>query len=709
MRLRDLMKRGLAVHHAGLLPIAKEMLEMLFCQGYIKVLFCTETFAMGVNAPTRTVVFHSIRKHDGKNHRYLLPSEYTQMAGRAGRRGLDAVGTVLIACWDELPPESEVKTMLTGRGVSLESQFRLTYSMILNLLRTEDMKVEDMLKRSFAEWRAQRSMPKGQQQLEDIERRLARARTIPWPQCIAGCCKEEMEDYLQCTLKIEDLNSKIQAKIMLNRSVQQSLVTGRVVLYSNRVNGLTEIAVVLGDTPSSNSSWAASEGAVAAAPKVTLFGNTSSSTFSGSQASSSSKDPPDRKLYLLTLHKPGPADKKHSKQQEALAPPPPPPQALKKQDDSDPFAGMVMKGLLDTNRGAKAAAALGSKLTPNDLPRYSKLGGYDYLIIEAGSRDIIGIGKTKVKIEVPQDILDGDWEGGKCRKALTSALLALSRVQEEEGGPAAPYLMDFRTDLKVADIDVVGWLSERDQWMARRVALRPHSCTELSEQFGLVRTLHALNAAKETLTHQLSDASLSQLPEFHQRVSLLQSLGYLDPESTTITLKGRALCEINSTQDELLATEMIFSGLLSDLSPAESVSLLSCLVFQEKSDVEPELPPSLVAARKDLEELAIMTGENQRSHGLQIDPQEYARDALKCGLMQVTYEWACGKPFAEIITCTDVMEGSIVRCIVRLDQACRELMDASRVLGNTELFQKMQAASQAIKRDIVFAASLYVA
>ena len=104
MRLRDLMKRGLAVHHAGLLPIAKEMVEMLFCQGYIKVLFCTETFAMGVNAPTRTVVFHSIRKHDGKNHRYLLPSEYTQMAGRAGRRGLDAVGTVLIACWDELPP-----------------------------------------------------------------------------------------------------------------------------------------------------------------------------------------------------------------------------------------------------------------------------------------------------------------------------------------------------------------------------------------------------------------------------------------------------------------------------------------------------------------------------------------------------------------------------------------------------------------------------
>lgn len=108
------MRRGLAVHHAGLLPIAKEMVEMLFCQGYIKVLFCTETFAMGVNAPTRTVVFHSLRKHDGRGFRGLLPGEYTQMAGRAGRRGLDTVGTVVVAAWEDVPGEGELRALLTG-------------------------------------------------------------------------------------------------------------------------------------------------------------------------------------------------------------------------------------------------------------------------------------------------------------------------------------------------------------------------------------------------------------------------------------------------------------------------------------------------------------------------------------------------------------------------------------------------------------------
>lgn len=76
---------------------------------------------------------------------------------------------------------------------------------------------------------------------------------------------------------------------------------------------------------------------------------------------------------------------------------------------------------------------------------------------------------------------------------------------------------------------------------------------------------------------------------------------------------------------------------------------------------------------------------------------------------QVVYEWARGTSFATICGLTDVMEGSIVRAVVRLDQACRELMDAARIMGDTALFQKMEAASGAIKRDVVFAASLYVA
>ena len=92
-----LLSRGIGVHHGGLLPIVKEMVEILFSRGLVKCLFATETFAMGVNMPARCVVFNGVRKHDGVQFRDILPGEYTQMAGRAGRRGLDATGTVIVA------------------------------------------------------------------------------------------------------------------------------------------------------------------------------------------------------------------------------------------------------------------------------------------------------------------------------------------------------------------------------------------------------------------------------------------------------------------------------------------------------------------------------------------------------------------------------------------------------------------------------------
>ncbi|XP_025907807.1 helicase SKI2W-like, partial [Nothoprocta perdicaria] len=96
---------------------------MLFSQGLVKVLFATETFAMGVNMPARTVAFDSIRKHDGSGWRDLLPGEYVQMSGRAGRRGLDATGTVIILCKGPVPDMADLHRMLMGRPAPLCSQF----------------------------------------------------------------------------------------------------------------------------------------------------------------------------------------------------------------------------------------------------------------------------------------------------------------------------------------------------------------------------------------------------------------------------------------------------------------------------------------------------------------------------------------------------------------------------------------------------------
>lgn len=177
IRLRELLARGIAVHHGGLLPIVKEIVEILFAQTLVKVLFATETFAMGLNLPTKTVVFSGFRKHDGHSFRNLLPGEYTQMAGRAGRRGLDTVGYVLLVPpgnVDEAPPVIELQKMILDPPSKLRSQFRLTYNMILNLLRVEALKIEEMIKRSFSEHATQQLLPEHEKAVKVSEADLAK-------------------------------------------------------------------------------------------------------------------------------------------------------------------------------------------------------------------------------------------------------------------------------------------------------------------------------------------------------------------------------------------------------------------------------------------------------------------------------------------------------------------------------------------------------
>lgn len=207
IRMRDLLGRGIAVHHGGLLPIVKEIVEILFAQTLVKVLFATETFAMGLNLPTRTVVFSGYRKHDGHSFRNLLPGEYTQMAGRAGRRGLDPVGSVIIVPpggGDQAPPVLDLQKMILDPPSKLQSQFRLTYNMILNLLRVEALKIEEMIKRSFSEHATQQLLPEHEKAVKLSEADLAKIKRESCTICDAAMdqCHQAAMNYKQLTQEL---------------------------------------------------------------------------------------------------------------------------------------------------------------------------------------------------------------------------------------------------------------------------------------------------------------------------------------------------------------------------------------------------------------------------------------------------------------------------------------------------------------------------
>jgi len=132
----SLLEKGIGIHHSGMLPILREIVEFMISKKYIKLLFATESFAIGLDCPIRTAVFTSLVKFDGENERYLHSHEYSQMAGRAGRRSIDTLGYVIhLNNLFDTPILSDYKKVLCGKPQKLTSKFHISYQMILNLIK----------------------------------------------------------------------------------------------------------------------------------------------------------------------------------------------------------------------------------------------------------------------------------------------------------------------------------------------------------------------------------------------------------------------------------------------------------------------------------------------------------------------------------------------------------------------------------------------
>ncbi|KAK1938582.1 putative helicase with zinc finger motif protein [Babesia divergens] len=220
-----LLYRGIGVHHSGLLPLMKEIVEILFSRGLIKVLFATETFAMGVNMPARSVIFTSIHKHDGQKTRHLTASEYTQMAGRAGRRGLDSFGSVYIFCPDEPPDLQDLTTMMFEKSTRLESRFRITYNMLLQVHSREHMNITEMMLKSFKENDKMKNLPVFKR---DGVRKRHELLTLPKIDCIYG--EPSIEEYHKLDAYSRCIAYSLHDSLWNHRECTQIFKTGRVIM-----------------------------------------------------------------------------------------------------------------------------------------------------------------------------------------------------------------------------------------------------------------------------------------------------------------------------------------------------------------------------------------------------------------------------------------------------------------------------------------------
>ncbi|CAG8573200.1 50_t:CDS:10, partial [Diversispora eburnea] len=552
IRMRELLSRGIAVHHGGLLPIIKEMVEILFSRSLVKVLFATETFAMGVNMPARTVVFSGTRKHDGKTFRDLLPGEYTQMSGRAGRRGIDSTGMVIIAC---------------GIPTKLESQFRLTYNMILNLLRVEAIRVEEMIKRSFSENASQKMLPEKQKLYDESEKAYDKIDKLD-----CTICNDDINEYYDYSTKIIELNRPLLERIISHPQSRNSLSAGRIVIINHAFYG-NIVGVITNSLPDKSSFWI----------ECLPYTNISIITKSTIKLESTSVSTDPREISRVT----------------------------------------------------------------QELLRYA-----------TETRNF--------------GIIENEWP-------------------------------------KIKDVDFHENWDIKVKYMDRLKRFKCRFCPDLNKHYALIHGERLLKNEIEDLKFTISGQNLELLPDYQQRIMVLKKLEYID-QNGTVQLKGRVACEINSS-DELIVTELILDNVLNKYEPSEIVALLSCFVFDEKNDDNNKalenLPPKLQEGIAEIIAVAERVGSIQKDSKLDIDSEKYIQ-SLRFGLVNVVYEWAEGVEFKKIMELTEILEGSIVRCITRLDETCREVKSAAKMVGEQTLYKKMEDAQAKIKRGIVFATSLYL-
>lgn len=167
------LEAGVAAHHAGMVPPFKEVVEACFVEGLIKAVFATETLAVGINMPAKTVVIEKLSKFTGDHHKFLSPGEYTQLTGRAGRRGLDELGYAVVL-WSPFVPFDQVAALAGSRTFHLNSAFRPTYNMAANLVRSyTSERAHHLLNLSFAQYQADRDVVKLEARLERRQAHLA--------------------------------------------------------------------------------------------------------------------------------------------------------------------------------------------------------------------------------------------------------------------------------------------------------------------------------------------------------------------------------------------------------------------------------------------------------------------------------------------------------------------------------------------------------
>ncbi|PFX30767.1 Superkiller viralicidic activity 2-like 2 [Stylophora pistillata] len=568
-----LLKRGIGIHHSGLLPILKETIEILFSEGLIKALFATETFALGLNMPARTVVFTNARKFDGKDFRFITSGEYIQMSGRAGRRGIDDRGIVILIVDEKMGPDVGKAVLKVshisiafgeGQADPLNSAFHLTYNMVLNLLRVEEVNPEIMLEKSFYQFQNYASVPGLIEKLKDLETQK---------ESLEIQNEESIMSYYKMRQQIKRLGEDMLAYVHQPKYCLPFMQPGRLVEVKNN-DIYFGWGVVLNFQKKANQ-----KDGKPFHPRVTplAFGQISLTVL----------------LPPICIHElwSGPT------QGETL---------------------YVLEVLLNCSSQPVKSA-------DGDTPQPCRPD-------EKGEMQVVPIllqlvkAISSVRLYIPKDLRSLD-----SRQSVGKSIKEVQR-RFPDGLP----MLDPIEDMGIKD-DGLKSVIRKIESLEHRMYTHPmHKDPSLKSLYSLCEKKAQIIGEIKTVKKELKRTkTVLQMDELKCRKRVLRRLGYATA-SDVIELKGRVACELSSC------------------------------IFQE-------------SARR--------IGKVSEEAKLEIDVETYV-ESFKPHIMDVVFAWANGASFSQICKMTDAFEGSIIRCMRRLEELLRQMCQASKAIGNTELENK---------------------
>ena len=545
-----LLRRGIGVHHSGLLPILKETIEILFQENLIKVLFATETFSIGLNMPAKTVVFTAVEKFDGVSVRYLSPSEFVQMSGRAGRRGLDDRGIVIMMINDKMEPAT-AKTIVRGEQDKLNSAFYLGYNMILNLMRVEGISPEFMLEHCFYQFQNSSSVSGLEKELQELQIE-----------------RDEMEIPDEATIKeYYDLRQQLTSYTKDMRDVINHPNYCLQFMQPGRVVHIKYLDYDFG--------WGA--------------------------------------VVKFTPRRP-------AKNQSA--------------DEYPPQQSYVLDVLLNISESSSVTTQ-----TTTDLPIGIRPPGEG----EKGKMEVVPVLLScieaigHVRIFFPKDLHSSD-QRNTVRKSLEEV---------KRRFPDGIAILDPIENMGITDDSFKKLLRKIEVLESRLLSNPLHNSPRLPELYNkYAEKIDISRKVREKKKAITSALSIMQLDELKSRKRVLRRLGFINDQEV-VQLKARVACEI-STGDghELLLSELLFNRFFNELSPEMCAAVLSCFIFEEKSNRE-QLKEDLTKPFREIQAQARIIAKVSQESKLKVNEEEYV-ESFKFQLMEVVLAWAQGKSFAEI-------------------------------------------------------------